>query len=70
MSNNLSKRIEITCYKCSSLYEVSVPPDIVSWEYIREYSDNYNFNPACPMCGKRTKIRLIKGKVGDDTRVY
>ena len=70
MSNNLSKRIEITCCVCGNLYEVSVPSDIVSWEYIPEYSDNYNFDPICPECGGRTNIKLIKGKIGDDTRVY
>ena len=69
MSNGLSKRIEIACHKCGRLYKVSVPSDIVSWEYGSEYFGN--FRPACPDCGKRTDINLIKGKIDrDTTRVY
>lgn len=71
MSYGLSKRIEIACHRCGRLYEVSVPSDIVSWEYVSQYSYDCNFRPVCPGCGKRTYINLIKGKIdGDTTRVY
>jgi hypothetical protein len=61
-------RIEITCHECSALYVVSVPSDIVSWEYT---SSGYNFSPKCPNCELRTKIKLIKGKKsGDNTQIY
>ena len=71
MSNSLSKRIEITCHDCGRLFEVSVPSDVVSWEYIDEFND-YNFDPPCPHCGERTTIKLTKGKTSgrDNTRVY
>ncbi|MGD2247785.1 MAG: hypothetical protein PVF58_05215 [Candidatus Methanofastidiosia archaeon] len=73
MSNSLSKRIEITCKRCGKLYEISVPSDVVSWDY--GYGTDCLVRFKCPHCEKRTTINLIKKQKNkqsgeDHTRVY
>jgi rRNA maturation protein Nop10 len=72
MSSDLSKRIEISCHACGEIHEISVPSDVVSWEYKNLTGQiDFNFKFKCPDCGRIIYIKLIQSpQTRDDTRAY